>query len=212
MLLGNLRYVRHVLHTAGLREDDICHDLLARIIFVQVLFDRKDPQGNSALNPSMLARLHKEGILQDEHPDFASILEDYEETYRLFDWLNSKFNGDLFPGKGKSPEDRARGWRQEKRHVKPGHLQVLRDFIKGVLNMPSGQLCLWPQYAFDAIPLEFISSIYEAFVSERAAREGIYYTPPRLVDFILDRVLPWNGERWNLKVLDPACGSGAYFS
>ena len=210
MLLSNLRHVRHVLHTAGLEEADICHDLLARIIFVQFLFDRKDPQGNSALNRNMLARLHKESILRDERPDFSSVLEDYEETYRLFDWLNGKFNGDLFPGKGISPLDRARGWRHEKTHVKPRHLRLLRDFIKGNLDMPSGQLCLWPQYAFDAIPLEFISSIYEAFVSERAAREGIYYTPPSLVDFILDRVLPWNGETWNLKVLDPACGSGIF--
>jgi N-6 DNA Methylase len=210
MLLGNLRHVRHVLHAAGLEEDDICHDLLARIIFVQFLFDRKDPQGYAALNRNMLGRLQKDGVLQDEHPNFSSILEDYEETYRLFDWLNEKFNGDLFPGKGISPDDRARGWRQEKRHVKPKHLRLLRDFIKGDLDMPSGQLCLWPQYAFDAIPLEFISSIYEAFVSERAAREGIYYTPPALVDFILDRVLPWNGENWNLNILDPACGSGIF--
>lgn len=157
----------------------------------------------------MLVRLHKERILRDEHPDFSSVLEDYEK-YRLFDWLNGKFNGDLFPSKGISPQNRAQGWRQEKRHVKPRHLQLLRDFIKGDLEMPSGQLCLWPQYAFDAIPLEFISSIYEAFVSERAARDGIYYTPPALVDFILDRVLPWNGEKWNLRVLDPACGSGIF--
>jgi N-6 DNA Methylase len=210
MLLSNLQHVRRVLYAAGLKEDDICHDLLARIIFVQFLFDRKDAQGNSALNRNTLARLHKEGVLGDEHADFSSILESYEETYRFFDWLNGKFNGDLFPGKGILPKDRERGWRQEKTHVKPEHLQLLRDFINGDLDMPSGQFCLWPQYAFDAIPLEFISSIYEAFVSERAAREGIYYTPPHLVDFILDRLLPWSGEKWNLKVLDPACGSGIF--
>lgn len=210
MLLGNLRYVRQVLHTAGLEEDDICHDLLARIIFVQFLFDRKDTQGKSALNPNMLGRLYREGILKQEHSDFSTILGNYEETYRLFDWLNGKFNGDLFPGKGNSSRERARGWRHEKNLVKPRHLELLRDFVKGDLDMPSGQLCLWPQYAFDAIPLEFISSIYEAFVSERAAHEGIYYTPPGLVDFVLDRVLPWTEEKWNLKLLDPACGSGIF--
>jgi hypothetical protein len=71
-------------------------------------------------------------------------------------------------------------------------------------------LCLWREYAFDAIPLEFISSIYEAFVNERARESGIYYTPPHLVDFTLDRVLPWDGDQWDLKVLDPACGSGVF--
>jgi len=210
MLLGNLRHVRLVLHKQGLNNDDVCHDLLARIVFVQFLFDRKDPQGNSALNQAKLTSLCETGILQKEHKDFSSLLDDYDETYRLFDWLNDKFNGDLFPGKGNTPQERARGWRHEKKYVKPSHLHLLRDFIKGDLDMPSGQLCLWPQYAFDAIPLEFISSIYEAFVSERAAGEGIYYTPPHLVDFILDRVLPWDGKEWNLKILDPACGSGIF--
>jgi hypothetical protein len=210
MLLSNLRHVRHMLRAGGLNNDDVCHDLLARIVFVQFLFDRKDSKGNSALNKGRLKSLCEAGILKKEHANFPSILDDYQETYRLFDWLNSKFNGDLFPGKGDTPRERDVGWRQEKAQVKPNHLQLLRDFIKGDLDMPSGQLCLWPEYAFDAIPLEFISSIYEAFVSERAAREGIYYTPPHLVDFILDRVLPWDGKESNLKILDPACGSGVF--
>jgi len=46
-LLKNLQYVREQL-TADLPED-IAHDLLARIIFVQFLFHRKDSQGNAAL-------------------------------------------------------------------------------------------------------------------------------------------------------------------
>ena len=71
-------------------------------------------------------------------------------------------------------------------------------------------MCLWPQYAFDVIPLEFISSIYESFVGERAASDGIYYTPPYLVDFVLDCVLPWHGRTWDLKIIDPACGSGIF--
>jgi hypothetical protein len=210
MLLGNLRYVRQKLREEGLNNDDVCHDLLARIVFVQFLFHRKDSQGNSALNRGKLTSLRKDGILQEAHSDFSSILGDYEEAYRLFDWLNSKFNGDLFPGKGDTPQERERGWQEERVHVKPKHLRLLRDFIKGEMDMPRGQFCLWPQYAFDAIPLEFISSIYETFVTERASRKGIYYTPPHLVDFILDRVLPWDGDKWNLKILDPACGSGVF--
>lgn len=210
MLLGNLRHVRSMLHKVGLKNDDICHDLLARIVFVQFLFDRKDTKGNSALNSTKLAALREAGILQNEHPDFPSILGDYEDTYRLFDWLNSKFNGDLFPGKGANFQERERGWSKEREHVKPIHLDLLKEFIKGDMDMPKGQLCLWPQYSFDAIPLEFISSIYETFVTERASGEGIFYTPPHLVDFILDRVLPWDSDKWNLKVLDPSCGSGVF--
>lgn len=210
MLLSNLRHLRKMLQDAGLTDNDVCHDLLARIVFIQFLFDRKDSKGNAALNRNKLAALHEEGVLKKEHKDLHSILESYSETYRLFDWLNTKFNGDLFPGKGNTPQERERGWRTEKSAVKSAHLELLRHFISGDLDMPSGQRCLWPQYSFDAIPLEFISSIYETFVSERASGEGIFYTPQYLVDFILDRVLPWDGDQWNLKILDPACGSGVF--
>jgi hypothetical protein len=210
MLLDNLRHLRDVLQKAGLTNDDICHDLLARVIFVQFLFDRKDSSGNSALNANKLANLRETNVLKEQHKDFASILDNYDDTYQLFDWLNDRFNGDLFPGKGSTRQERERAWLVEKNHVKPRHLKKLRDFVRGDLEMPTGQLCLWPAYSFDAIPLEFISSIYEAFVTERARSEGIYYTPPHLVDFILDRVLPWGDDKWDLKVLDPACGSGIF--
>ena len=158
----------------------------------------------------MLLRLQKEGTLKHCHSSFPSILLDYEDTYRLFDWLNEKFNGDLFPGKGGAPEERERGWANEKMIVRPIHLSLLARFVEGDVNMPSKQMLLWPQYAFDVIPLEFISSIYETFVTENASKEGIYYTPSYLVDFILDRVLPWDGMEWNVKILDPACGSGIF--
>ena len=210
MLLGNLRFMREALADAGLIDDDVCHDLLARVIFVQFLFDRKDQDGHPALTAAKLKRLQKDGVIQRTHESFDSILSDYDEIYRLFDWLNSKFNGDLFPGKGDTSVERAIGWDTEKRAVNPDHLTLLAEFIRGDLNMPAGQMCLWPQYAFDVIPLEFISSIYETFVTERAASNGIFYTPPHLVDFILDRVLPWGGIEWDLKVIDPACGSGIF--
>lgn len=210
MLLGNLRDIRAKLWDAGLQDDDVCHDLLARVIFVQFLFDRKDSDGAAALTRSKLARLYADGILSDVHFDFASILADYNDTYNLFEWLNTRFNGDLFPGKGDTPGARTLGWANEKQVVKTEHLAMLSDFIRGDLDMASGQTCLWPQYSFDVIPLEFISSIYETFVTERAAQDGIFYTPPHLVDFVLDRVLPWDGTEWNLKVLDPACGSGIF--
>lgn len=210
MLLGNLRYIRAKLDEAGLRDDDICHDLLARIIFVQFLFDRKDSDGAAALTPAKLARLHADGVLNRVHTSFASVLDSYQDTYRLFDWLNIRFNGDLFPGKGDTQAARAQGWAAEKRAVSKQHLALLRDFIRGDVDMPSGQRSLWPQYSFDVIPLEFISSIYETFVTERASQDGIFYTPPHLVDFVLDRVLPWSGVEWDLKIIDPACGSGIF--
>ena len=212
MLLGNLRYLRDELVQAGLRSDnnDICHDLLARVVFVQFLFDRKDSDGKAALTPSKLKQLQADGTLRGLHQNFASILGDHDDTYALFDWLNGRFNGDLFPGKGDTPVDRAAGWAIEKRVVTEQHLALLADFISGNIVMPTGQRCLWPQYSFDVIPLEFISSIYETFVRDQVTTEAVFYTPPYLVDFMLDRVLPWEGDAWDLTILDPACGSGIF--
>ncbi|WP_200800766.1 class I SAM-dependent DNA methyltransferase [Agrobacterium sp. DSM 25558] len=210
MLLGNLRFMRDRLYAEGLVDDDVCHDLLARVIFIQFLFDRKDTDGAAALDAGKLTRLYNDGTLKHIYRNFSELLTHYDDTYRLFEWLNIRFNGDLFPGKGDTSEARAVGWATEQRRVTPEHLSVLSDFIGGRIDMPSGQGALWPQYAFDVIPLEFISSIYETFVTERAARDAIFYTPPHLVDFILDKVLPWQGTVWDLKVLDPACGSGIF--
>ena len=131
MLLENLRHIRNALYNEGLTDDDICHDLLARVIFVQFLFDRKDHDGNAALNLGTLRRLRDDGVLEGVHLSFASLLSDYHDTYRLFEWLNAKFNGDLFPGQSKNDVDQATGWSKEKEVVTPQHLLLLAKFVKG---------------------------------------------------------------------------------
>jgi len=208
MLLSNLKAVRALLRQAKL-PDSYSHDLLARIIFVQFLFDRKDSSGAAALNARKLNDLYEEGILSSSYDSLAAILTNYQDTYALFRWLNRKFNGDLFPGKGVTEQHQELGWGSERMAVKPHHLNILADFVRGDINLMSGQLCLWPQYAFDAIPLEFISSIYEEFVSNSEGI-GIHYTRGHVVDLMLDRVLPWQGDQWDLSILDPACGSGIF--
>lgn len=210
MLLQNLRDMREQLRGAGLTDDDVSHDLLARVIFVQFLFDRRDTNGAAALDDAKLTELRANDVLSRDYRSLPEILDEYEDTYKLFDWLNLRFNGDLFPGKGTTPKERAAGWRAERALVTPAHLRLLADFLRGDVILASGQMCLWPLYSFDVIPLEFISSIYETFVTERASDEGIFYTPPHLVDFVLDQVLPWNADAWDLQILDPACGSGIF--
>ena len=88
--------------------------------------------------------------------------------------------------------------------VQPRHLKTLADFVSGRLR--GRQRFLWRLYSFDVVPLEFISSIYEEFVTAK----GAHYTPGYLVDFMLDEVLPWGSDQWDLKILDPACGSGIF--
>ena len=207
LLLENLKSVRQKLINDKGLDPDICHDLLARIIFVQFLFHRKDSKGRPALDATRLNKLYEERILSTRYEELAQILENYDDSYSLFQWLNNKFNGDLFPGKAQTEEERQAEWRLEKDNVKPEHLSLLAEFVRGKTEVGSGQMSLWPQYSFDAIPIEFISSIYETFVGKK---KGVVYTPGYMVDFILDGVLPWNDENWDVKVLDPACGSGIF--
>lgn len=207
MLLANLKYLRQKLHKLDLNYDCI-HDLLARVIFIQFLFQRKDSKGHPTLNTTILRRLHNDGTLSAQYSGLAEILANYDDAYRFFKWLNEKFSGDLFPGQGATPEEREAEWKAEMKQVSPAHLNMLADFVSGKIQMERGQLFLWEWYSFDAIPLEFISSIYEVFVGKDSS--GVYYTPGFLVDFMLDAVLPWDSTDWNVKILDPACGSGIF--
>lgn len=208
-LIRNLLHVRNHLHqTLGLGLAR-CHDLLARLIFVQFLFQRKDSKGRAALHREKLHALAARGTLRKRHDDLAALLGDHADTYRFFEWLNERFNGDLFPGKGASATARKREWAAEKSEVRPEHLAYLSRFIDGKEDLPKGQKLFWSSYAFDTIPLELISSIYELFVGP-AEKNKAYYTRGHLVDFMLDAVLPWQGDRSDLRVLDPSCGSGIF--
>lgn len=211
LMLEDLRELRKRLLKKNLPED-ICHDLIARIIFIAFLFQRKDSHGNAALDEAVLANLAEKGVLSKVHKDFRTILDSHAETYRFFRELNNRFNGDLFPGKGATEDERNREWKAEMDQVKEeSHLKLLAEFVSGKMEMRKSQYCLWARYAFDAIPLEFISSIYEEFAKagEKETR-GVHYTPAHVVDLVLDEVLPWEGKKWDLKVLDPACGSGIF--
>lgn len=210
LLLKNLRFVRGELIAKGLPLN-FCHDLLARIIFTQYLFHRRDGDGNAFFSPSLMDRLKKDGTLKSSQNDLGSILQDHSATYALFRWLDDRFNGDLFPGKeDSSPEDRDAAWHAESDAVGAEHLQRIADLVSGTIDTTDRQLLLWPQYSFDTIPLEFISSVYEEFLNEAKYETKAFYTPSHLVDYVLDAVLPWDGDEWDLKILDPSCGSGIF--
>ena len=119
------------------------------------------------------------------------------QAYRFFGFLAQKFNGDMFPV---TPD--------EEGTVGPNHLALLSGFLVGT-EMPTGQTYFWA-YDFAYIPIELISSIYEEFLHKERKKTGAYYTPPEIVDFVLNDVLPWEGPDKSVRILDPACGSGIF--
>lgn len=191
-LLEELHTTRELLHRQELDYRHI-HNLLGRSIFILYLEDR-----------GAIKRDYYDRFLTGAG-SYIDILQDLDAAYSLFEQLERKFNGDLFP------------LQQERQVVRPGHLERVRDLFSGTY-MVTGQRVLWRPYDFGIIPIEFISAIYEKFLHKEEGRDytseaGAYYTPHPLVEFILNEVLPWPDERdsrYNLRILDPACGSGIF--
>ena len=136
MLLSNLKEVRRKLYEAGLHDYATIHDLLARIIFIQFLFQKRDSEGNPALNERILQGLHTDRTLSKVYRELPELLENFDDTYQLFRWLNVKFNGDLFPGKGEKEEEREAEWQSEINKVRiedNRYLNILAQFFQGNL-------------------------------------------------------------------------------
>lgn len=74
------------------------------------------------------------------------------------------------------------------------------------------QLNLIEDYDFSHIPVETLSVVYEQFLHAegKGKKAGAYYTPICLVDFVLDSMEELCPLERGMRVLDPACGSGAF--
>jgi hypothetical protein len=187
-LLENIEAARDILIKEHGLNSSIVNSLIGRIIFVRYLIDRNVRIGNY-------------GYLSRN--DFLEILKDRKEIYDvLFAYLREKFNGNLFPIE------------KDEDIVDETHLRVLIGLLKGH-ELKTGQMNLFEFYDFSVIPIEFISNIYEFFLGmENKKKQGAYYTPPFLVDYILkqtvDEFFKKNPRSYDCKVLDPACGSGIF--
>lgn len=158
----------------------------------------------------LLDTKHSKPNIDKEMQDllFLKVLSNHEFTYALFKQLSEDFNGDLFS----SDEN-------ESEIIKQKHLDLLKSFLLG--DMKSDKLFFWA-YKFDIIPIEIISTIYEAFYhlenttmdeegkSKSTDKRGTNYTPSTLVEFLVSDVLTENVLAKNPKILDPACGSGIF--
>ncbi len=194
-LLDNLEFMSNKLISNGLRQD-VVHNILTRSIFIKYLEDRKDKEGYIAF---------PKGFFEKFLPgakSFTDLLSNKDKTEELFQYLNNKFNGDVFT-------------LDEIGTVSQEHLNLLKKMLKGDMYLEQKQMTLWPLYSFDVIPIELISNIYQRFVrseenEDKLKKKGTHYTPYHLVTFLMDQILPWEGKSADLKVLDPSCGSGVF--
>lgn len=208
LLLKNLSAARDLIcqeeSVKGYRR---AHALIGRFLFSCYLFDR-GIIGDSYLSKKGLSGIKDmPGLLDSSRSDRVGAL------VKLFAALHRDFNGSLF-----GDEDTT---------VTEAEVNILQRFLSGE-DLQRKQMALpFKLYDFSFIPVEFISSIYQEFLSTEAEveakpmgrnqlcnhgqrRQGAYYTPPRLAELTVDIATDGWNTLLNKRCLDPACGSGVF--
>lgn len=215
-LINNLKEVRRELINKGLGGENIkyAHALIGRSIFIRYLEDRKIlipedfseiASGNKKWKECLENDAPRAGVnLSEEDSLYARVLSDKDFTFALFEKLAEDFNGDMFPDV-----------EQEKEIITPTHLHLIQSLLFG--DVGKQKKLFFYAYQFKIIPLELISSIYEEFYhseinkeENKKSSEGAYYTPPSLVEFLVNQVLTPERLKTKPRILDPACGSGIF--
>jgi type I restriction-modification system DNA methylase subunit len=174
-------------------EINFIHKIMLRSLFLLYLEDR------GATDATFYAQI-KSGT-----KSYFDILDDPKATRNLYERLEEYFNGNVFTLEADET-------------VSKEQLQLVKQcFISG--NDGLGQVSLfqdWRLFDFSIIQIELLSEIYENFLFKTdpvlKKATGTYYTPPALVEFILNEQLPTHktDTNYHVRVLDPSCGSGIF--
>lgn len=193
-LLRNLRNtIINLYKNHGMKLED-AYNFLAQCIFIKYMEDRE-----------MITEL---AFLEYEVRNFNELLniEDVGLIKDFFMNLKERFNGDLF-------EINDISWPTKVQ------FQVIKSFFDAeeIYANNTIQYTIF-KYDFSKIPIELISNIYETFFNlgdslldkKYSSKNGAYYTPYYLSDFMNDRCLEKYNADKNPVVLDPSCGSGVF--
>jgi predicted type IV restriction endonuclease len=166
----------------------------------------------------------------EEYGQLQGISKDagvYERLLTLFQKADDRYNSGLFhfkkeKGRTEPPDSLTPGVAVDDKALRP---------ILGRLYYPDSP------YEFSVLPTEILGNVYEQFLGSvitldgrhRATVEqkpevrkagGVYYTPDYIVDYIVQNTLgtflegkkpgPRSTSVNNLRILDPACGSGSF--
>ncbi|MCI4442732.1 MAG: N-6 DNA methylase [Lentimicrobium sp.] len=174
-------------------EINFIHKIILRSLFLLYLEDR------GATDKKLYSQIMTGAT------SYFDVLDDVSATYELYRKLEDYFNGNVF-------------CLDEEEKIEADQLQLIKKcFISGIENTSQMELYPdWRLFNFEIIQIELLSEIYENFLfktdPEIKKKTGTYYTPPALVEFILNQKLPINktATEYNIKILDPSCGSGIF--
>ena len=189
----------------GTRLDEAVQRILDRLLFLRICEDRDIDTGRTLANILKVWRDRKETPLWREIVAHFRALDRRPASHIPY------FNGNLF-----------------KEHFSET-LVVGDEWLAGFLEETGDDAS---PYLFNVIPVEILGTIYERFLGKTVRPHGrgvvieekpevrkaggVYYTPRYIVDYIVEQTLgkllegKAPQESLNLRVLDPACGSGSF--
>lgn len=184
----------------------IIHALIGRFIYFYVLLDRnvidsnwlmslKTPDGRE-LCPSIEKSLR--------NPNNSHSVWPATEVWELFDQIDEVMNGAIFPVQ-----------KIDREKVDDQILHLIHRVIRhGDRLSLDGRQLSFLDVSFSTLRTETISAIYEIFLALESdgskSDDGAFYTPPFLVDYVLDEVDRIDPITKSSRVLDPAAGSGIF--
>lgn len=125
-------------------------------------------------------------------------------VWKVFDALDTLLNGTIFP----MPDTHRSLFGDD-------DVRLLRNCIKlGDTLACTGMQLSFVDFDISSLQTETLSAIYEKFLetedSAGKRREGVFYTPPYLADFVLDRVEDEIELAPGCRIIDCTAGSGVF--
>ncbi len=170
--------------------------ILDRLIFIRVIEDR-------GIEEKLLWQTYQKWIDNDRKP--FNFIKCLVPLFREFD---EKYNSNLF-----------------QKHLCEDLETEGAPFREIIPQLYSGEE-EWIKYRFDAIDADVLGNVYEQYLGtiqqedgkkSKRKKQGIYYTPSFIVDYIVRKTLGKKLEeakslqkKEQIKILDPACGSGSF--
>jgi len=178
--------------------DASVQNILDRLIFIRTAEDRK-------IEPNILLSILREWETAGKE---KSLYRKLTDTFKRFD---NDYNSKLFTSHALEE------WKASDK--------IIEEIIKGLYQTTDGY-----RYDFSAISADVLGGIYEQYLGyvqgktqkdnkdkkSKRKSQGIYYTPKYIVEYLIEQTL---GEVLkkakkknlpNIKILDPACGSGSF--
>ena len=176
-LLNNIIDARRILIASdGLKlPPKIANRLIGRLLFIRYLIDRRV----EFTDQNYLQGVDKSAT----QVSLNKMIKSKETLYNFFEYLNSKYSGDLFPLREEfvNEETGEITSTDEKKEVNEHHLEILYNLFSGSSFFKTGssykgyvvQKSLFMVYDFEIIPVELLSNIYENFIGKEEENHNL---------------------------------------